>query len=227
VLAKPGMVVLAIVFVAMGSIFGATDVSTVAFADDSGSKGTAGIILAIFALGSLISGLLYGTRQWKRPLHLRFATGVVALAIGVCFFFLVQSLAALAAVMFVAGFAIAPTLINGNGLVQDLVPRERLTEGLTWVGTSLGVGVSVGSSIAGAQIDAHGSHAGFLVVVVSAGFAVVATLAAFRTLRGDAREHVPDSVEAGSPSATGGAAVAACEIAESVEPARSVGTLGP
>src|SRR6478735_6916940 len=75
------------------------------------------IVLAIFALGSLISGLLYGTRQWKRPLHLRFATGVVALAVGVCFFFLVQSLAALAAVMFVAGFAIAPTLINGNGLV--------------------------------------------------------------------------------------------------------------
>jgi MFS family permease len=225
VLRKPGMVVLAIVFVAMGSIFGATDVATVAFAEESGSKGSAGLILAVFALGSLISGLLYGTRHWRRPLYLRFATGVVALAIGVCFFFLVQSLVALAAVMFVTGFAIAPTLINGNALVQDLVPRERLTEGLTWVGTSLGVGVSVGSSVAGAQIDADGSHAGFLVVVVSAGFAVVATLAALRTLRGDPTEHVRDSVEAESPSATGGAAVAACEIAESVEPTRSIGTL--
>ena len=225
VLRKPGMVVLAIVFVAMGSIFGATDVATVAFAEESGSKGAAGIILAIFALGSLISGLLYGTRTWKRPLYLRFATGMVALAVGVCFFFLVESLVALAAVMFVAGFAIAPTLINGNGLVQDLVPRERLTEGLTWVGTSLGVGVSVGSSVAGAQIDLHGSHAGFLVVVIAAGAAVVATLAALRTLRGDGGDHVHDSVEAESPSATGGAAVAACEIAESVEPARSVGSL--
>ena len=145
---------------------------------------------------------------------------MVALAVGVCFFFLVQSLVALAAVMFVAGFAIAPTLINGNGLVQDLVPRERLTEGLTWVGTSLGVGVSVGSSVAGAQIDIHGSHAGFLVVVISAGAAVLATLAALRTLRGDGSDHVHDSVEAESPSATGGAAVAACEVAESVEPKR-------
>jgi MFS family permease len=225
VLRKPGMVVLAIVFVAMGSIFGATDVATVAFAEESGSKGMAGVILAIFALGSLISGLLYGTRTWKRPLYLRFATGMVALAVGVCFFFLVQSLAVLAAVMFVTGFAIAPTLINGNGLVQDLVPRERLTEGLTWVGTSLGVGVSIGSSVAGAQIDVNGSHAGFLVVVVSAGAAVVATLAALRTLRGDGGNHVHDSVEAESPSATGGAAVAACEVAESVEPKRSVGTL--
>lgn len=220
VLARPGMAVLSIVFVAMGAIFGATDVSTVAFADESGSKGLAGVILAVFALGSLISGLLYGTRQWKRPLYLRFANGMVLLAVGVCAFFFVQSLVALAAVMFVVGFAIAPTLINGNGLVQELVPRERLTEGLTWVGTSLGVGVSVGSSVAGARIDAAGSHAGFLVVVVAAASAVIATLAALRTLRGDVSEHVHDSVEPGSPSSTGGAAVAACEIAESVDPSK-------
>ena len=104
--------------------------------------------------------------------------------------------------------------------MQELVPRERLTEGLTWVGTSLGVGVSVGSSVAGAQIDINGSHAGFLVVVISAGAAVLATLLALRTLRGDGAEHVHNSVEAESPSATGGAAVAACEVAESVEPKR-------
>ena len=85
--------------------------------------------------------------------------------------------------MFVTGFAIAPTLINGNALVQQLVPPARLTEGLTWVGTSLGVGVSFGSSIAGSRIDADGSHGGFLVVIVSAVLALVATLAAYRTLR--------------------------------------------
>ena len=218
-LRKPGMVVLAIVFVAMGSIFGATDVATVAFAEESGLQGHGrGRSWRSSRSARSSPGCSYGTRTWKRPLYLRFATGMVALAVGVCFFFLVQSLVALAAVMFVAGFAIAPTLINGNGLVQELVPRERLTEGLTWVGTSLGVGVSVGSSVAGAQIDLHGSHAGFLVVVVSAGAAVLATLAALRTLRGDSGSHVHDSVEAGSPSATGGAAVAACEVAESVEP---------
>jgi MFS family permease len=218
VLANAGMIVLAVVFVAMGSIFGATDVSTVAFAEEHGSKGLAGVILAVFACGSLISGLLYGTRHWRRPLHQRFANGVVALAVGVCFFFLVDNLVVLAAVMFVTGFAIAPTLINGNGLVQQLVPANRLTEGLTWVGTSLGVGVSIGSSIAGVMIDRQGSHGGYLVVIVSAGFALVATLAAFRTLRGDAASRVRRAVEDNSPSATGGAAVAACEVADAVEP---------
>ena len=228
-LAKPGMVVLAIVFVAMGSIFGATDVvdgrlrRRVRVARASPAS-----ILAVFALGSLISGLLYGTRQWKRPLYLRFATGVVALAVGVCFFFLVQSLVALAAVMFVAGFAIAPTLINGNGLVQDLVPARAADRGADLgghVARRRGVGRVVHRRAR--RSTPHGSHAGFLVVVV------VRRVRRRRDARraaapcaGDAGEHVHDSVEAGSPSATGGAAVAACEIAESVEPARSVGTLG-
>lgn len=183
VMRSGGMVVLAIVFVAMGSIFGATDVSTVAFAKEAGRPGLAGVVLAVFAAGSMVSGLAYGARHWVTPLWRRFAVGMVALAIGASLFVLVTSMTVLAVVMFVAGFAIAPTLINGNGLVQHFVARERLTEGLTWVGTSLGVGVSVGSWLAGAVIDRQGSHGGFLVVVGSAVLAVVAVLASLRTLR--------------------------------------------
>lgn len=178
-----GMVVLAVVFVAMGAIFGATDVSTVAFAEEAGRPGLAGVVLAVFACGSMISGLLYGARHWTTPLWRRFAVGMVALALGASLFVLVDSMLMLAVVMFVAGFAIAPTLVNGNALVQHLVPRERLTEGLTWVGTSLGVGVSLGSWLAGTLIDRQGSHGGYLVVVVAAGLAVLAVLGSLRTLR--------------------------------------------
>ena len=178
-----GMVMLAIVFIAMGSIFGATDVATVAFAEEHGNKGAAGAILAVFAAGSLVAGLGYGARQWLSPLWKRFAIGMVALAVGVCLFFFVTSIPVLVLVMFVVGFAIAPTLINGNGLVQHFVPREQLTEGLTWVGTSLGIGVALGSSTAGSLIDRGGSHGGFLVVVLSAAGAVVAVVASLRTLR--------------------------------------------
>jgi MFS family permease len=217
VLRTPAMFVLVLVFVAMGSIFGANDVATVAFADEAGHKNMAGPVLAVFAAGSLVSGLLYGTRHWKRPLHQRFANGMIALAIGVSLFFFVDSLWALAAVMFVTGFAIAPTIINGNALVPQLVPAERLTEGLTWVGTALGVGVSVGSSVAGVRIDAAGSHAGFLVVVVSAAVAVIAVLLSYRTLRGEHTGHVHDAVEDDPVSASAGAAVSATELAECVE----------
>lgn len=192
VLRHPGMVVVAVVFVAMGAIFGATDVATVAFAEEQGRKAAAGAILAVFAAGSLVSGLGYGARHWLSPLWLRFVLGMLGLAAGVSLFLVVRSLPALAAVMFVTGFAIAPTLINGNGLVQQFVARDRLTEGLTWVGTSLGVGVAAGSSVAGVAIDRQGSHGGFLVVTGAAAFAAVATLAGFRTLR---RGHVEESRE--------------------------------
>ncbi|QCB92399.1 MFS transporter [Cellulomonas shaoxiangyii] len=225
VLRSPGMVVLVVVFIAMGAIFGATDVSTVAFAEEVGRPGMAGVVLAVFALGSLLSGLLYGARHWASPVHRRFAIGVIALAFGVCAFFLAQSLTVLAVVMFVVGFSIAPTLINGNALVQGLVPAGRLTEGLTWVSTALGVGVSVGSSVAGSRIDAAGAHAGFLVVVVAAAAALVATLVALPVLRPRAgsRAPAPDApgqrrVEDLSPSATGGATVAACETAAQAAP---------
>ena len=63
-----GMVVLAFVFAAVGAIFGATDVATVAFAGEQGHPELAGVVLEVFALGSMIAGLLYGARHWTAPL---------------------------------------------------------------------------------------------------------------------------------------------------------------
>lgn len=183
VLRSPGMVVLALVFVATGGIFGATDVSVIAFAQEQGRPGAAGLMLAVFALGSLISGLGYGARQWSSPLWTRFVVGVVALGAGVSLFFVVDSLLALAPVMFVTGFAIAPTLITGNALVQQLVPRPQLTEGLTWVSTSLGLGVAVGASVGGVSIDRDGAHGGFGVVVLCAVAAVAVAVGAVLAAR--------------------------------------------
>jgi MFS family permease len=203
-----GMIVLALVLVGMGALFGATDVSTVAFAEESGSTGSAGFVLATFALGSLISGLGYGARQWVAALWVRFVVGMIALAIGVSLFLLVTSIPALALVMFVTGFSIAPTLINGNGLVQHFVRPEQLTEGLTWVATSLGVGVSVGSSVAGVLIDRQGAHGGFLVVVVAAAASVVLTLGALGILRADS-VPAPEAVVGSQPATADGRTTAA------------------
>ena len=183
VLLNGGMLAVIAVFIGMGTIFGATDVATIAFAEEAGHKSLAGAILGIFALGSLISGLLYGAKHWLSPLWKRFALGMVALAIGVALFPFVTSLPMLAVVMFVTGFAIAPTLINGNNLVQLLVPPSQLTEGLTWVGTALGVGVSIGTSVGGQRIDAAGAHAGFEIVLLAGALSVLVTLASLWTLR--------------------------------------------
>src|SRR5699024_6721597 len=145
VLRYGAMVSLVLVFVALGGVFGATDVATIAFAQEHGDKRAAGLILAVFACGSLVAGLWYGVRRWVTPLWVRFVLTLPGLAGGVAFFPLVDSLWALAGLMFFTGLMIAPSLIGGNGLVQLIVPQTQLTEGLTYVGTALGVGVSLGS----------------------------------------------------------------------------------
>jgi MFS family permease len=179
----PGMPVMVLVFVAMGMIFGSVEVTTVAFAEELGSKGLSGVVLAVFALGSMVAGLAYGARHFTSPASRRFVIGMAAFGPGVSLVLLADSLWMLATVMFVAGMAIAPTVITGNGLVQDMVGKHQLTEALTWVGTSIGIGASLGASVAGARVDAAGAHAGFLIAVGAAWFATLLTLAASRTLR--------------------------------------------
>jgi MFS family permease len=187
VILVPGMPVMVLVFVAMGMIFGSMEVVTVAFAEELGSKGMSGVVLAVFALGSMIAGLTYGARHFTSPAARRFVIGMAALGPGVSLFLLAESLWVLAIAMFVAGLACAPTIITGNGLVQDMVGRHQLTEALTWVGTSIGIGASLGASVAGASVDAAGADAGFLVTVGAAWFATLLTLAASRTLHRQSR----------------------------------------
>lgn len=176
-----------VVFMFVGGIFGATDVAIVAFTAEHGRPGSAGVLLGIFSLGSVIAGLLYGAHTWTGPAWRRFVVGVVALAVGTALFLLVDSLAVMAAVMFVTGFAISPTIINGNSMVQHIVDRHRLTEGLTWLSTGVNVGVSVGSSVAGSLIDADGSGGGFAMVALMGVLAVVAALVVAPVLR--RRDH--------------------------------------
>lgn len=183
VLRNPAIIAIIAVFICTGVIFGAADVATIAFAEEQGNKGLSGVVLGVFAFGSCISGLLYGARQWGSALWKRFLVGIVMLGLLVCLFFAATNLYVLSIAMFLAGFAISPTLINGNNMVQLVVSPRQLTEGLTWVGTALGVGVSIGSSVAGIRIDESGAHSGFLIVVIAGLLQVVIALAATRTLR--------------------------------------------
>jgi len=67
------------------------------------------------------------------------------------------SVAIMMPLAFGAGLAISPTLIAGFGLVERLVPRPTLTEGFTWVNTSLALGVGLGVSVSGRFVDSFGA----------------------------------------------------------------------
>ena len=54
------------------------------------------------------------------------------------------------------------------GLVEQLVPSARLTEGLTWVTTGLSLGFALGSPVTGVVVDTAGPAAGFWVGLAAA-----------------------------------------------------------
>ncbi|MFH8792018.1 MFS transporter [Streptomyces sp. NPDC017941] len=177
-----GLQVLVATFVATGAIFGAVDVVTVAFAEDEGHKGAASLVLAVYALGSCLAGVGFGLLHFKGAPARRWLLGVCAMGVSMIPLQLAGNLPFLAAALFVAGLSIAPTMITTMALVEQHVPRAKLTEGMTWVSTGLAVGVALGSSAAGWVIDAAGARAGYTVPGVSGALAVVVALLGYRRL---------------------------------------------
>jgi MFS family permease len=161
-------------FVFMGGIFGVVELSTVAVADEFGATAAAGPVLAVFAAGSLIAGLTTGAIHWKVSPRRRFVVGQAALAAAVLPLAFAGNLPVLFAAIFVAGFAIAPTLIAGFSMVQAAVPASRVTEGLAWVSTAITVGAAAGAASAGPIIDRIGGSDTYLVAFACG---VLATLA--------------------------------------------------
>ena len=76
------LVPLTIGAVALGSVFGALEVATVAFADDAGRKALSGLMLGAFALGSLLAGVAAGVIAWRSGPLRRAQAGMGLLALG-------------------------------------------------------------------------------------------------------------------------------------------------
>jgi hypothetical protein len=76
--------------------------------------------------------------------------------------------------------AIAPTLIAGFAATERAVPAGRLTEGLTWAGTGVAIGIAAGAALAGRVTDAVGAQPAYSMAVAGAGLAAVVSLAGGR-----------------------------------------------
>ncbi|MCL6731360.1 MFS transporter [Streptomyces neyagawaensis] len=188
-LRSPGLRVLVATFVATGAIFGAVDVVTVAFAEEQGHKAAASVVLAVYAAGSCLAGVVFGLMRFSGAAELRWLLGVCGMAVSMIPLLLVGNLLFLAVALFVAGLSIAPTMITTMSLIEEHVPRAQLTEGMTWVSTGLAVGVALGSSVSGWVIDAAGADAGYGVPAVSGAVAVAVGFLGYRRLRRPAPER--------------------------------------
>ncbi|WP_446027672.1 MFS transporter [Lelliottia amnigena] len=156
---------LALLMVAMGMIVGTVDIVSVAFAGELGHPAAASLVLSAYAVGSCLSGLLYGALKLKTSLTRLLLLGGLATAATTVPLILVTHLTALASAVLVAGLFFAPTMIVAMSLIERQVSENQLTEGMTWLLAGLNVGVALGAAIAGQVVDSSGSRVGFYVAL--------------------------------------------------------------
>jgi MFS family permease len=169
----PGLRVLFVVGTAVGAILGTLEIALVAFADQENAKSLSGVLIAGLALGSMASGIGWGTVHWRLPLRLRLVAVLVLLTVCSLPLLFITDVWVMLPFVVLAGVAVSPSLISSFTLAEVLVPRAAVTEAFTWIGTALGLGVAIGASVAGKVVDVYGANAAFLVATVAAAIAAV------------------------------------------------------
>lgn len=119
-----------------------------------------GPVLAIWGLGSVIGGLVYGMLHRSIPAFLllgglSLATFPIALAPSVWPF---------AALAFVAGLLCAPTITATVDQVSRVVPEAAMGAAMGWHGSFMTAGSALGAPLAGLAIDQWGWRGGFVSV---------------------------------------------------------------
>lgn len=157
---------LSLVCLTLGALFGAAEVTTVAFAEEAGMRWVAGWLLAAWSLGSLVAGLVTGAIDWTSGPEVRLRWGSAAMALAMAPLMFIESVPLMAVVLLVGGLAIAPTMIGAMTMVEQGVPSARLTEGMAILHTGIVAGVAPGASIAGFVVDHSGASAAYSVALV-------------------------------------------------------------
>jgi predicted MFS family arabinose efflux permease len=167
-----------------GTAAGILNLALVAFAAAHGGVSWAGILVAIWGIGSLAGGLAYGSRSWHRPVEARAMVYLALFGITLMLLTPVPSLAVLAILMIPLGLPLSPWLGALSASVQRAVPATSATEAFAWTFTVITIGMAAGSALGGAIIQGTSVHTAFL-----AAGALALIGAATGALRLTARRH--------------------------------------
>ena len=153
---------LAVCLAAMAStlVLSGSDIGIVAAMRGLDAVAQIGVVLALWGLGSLVGGLLYGALP--RPISAFWLLG--GLAVVTFPMALAGSVWGLAALGFLAGLLCAPTITATVDQASRIVPAAVRGEAMGWHGSFLTTGGALGAPIAGLAIDRGGPPAGFVTV---------------------------------------------------------------
>jgi MFS family permease len=176
-LASVGMRALILVDVPFGALFGMLDVAVPAFTKAHGAPAAAGAALAALAVASMAGGIVYGARSTGAPNRPdRYAAILLAMTVLTVPLAFVDSVAGLVVAMALAGILVAPSSVVGLSPLDDVAPAGTASEATSWVTTAYGIGLAIGTTVAGPLIDGSGTTPAFAAAV---GLSALAALIAF------------------------------------------------
>ena len=196
VLAKPQVLLATVIGFLLIGACAAVEAGVVATFAHGGLE--AGIVLAIFSIGSLAGGLSFGhipIGRWAM------ARRLAIMAFGLCLTVFSLNIFWLGATLFVAGIGIAPALAVLFAMTSASVKFSETAEAYGWIGTGQLIGAAAGSAIAGFLIDGVGPQGAY---GAAAAFAIVGTIVAVACVRSfpDLRHRDPSPIPDTEPVGT-------------------------
>jgi MFS family permease len=196
VLAKPPVLLATVIGFLLIGACAAVEAGVVGTFDHGGLE--AGLVLAVFSIGSLAGGLSFGhipIGPWAMARRLGiFAVGLSLTVISLNIWWLGGTL-------FLAGIGIAPALAVLFAMTSASVKFSETPEAYGWIATGQLIGAAAGSAVAGFLIDGVGPSGAYW---AAAGFAIVGTAVAIACVRffPDLRDRDPSPIPDTEPVGT-------------------------
>ncbi|MFI6405942.1 MFS transporter [Streptomyces sp. NPDC050548] len=197
------LAVMFLAMAAMGTVFGAVQTGVTAYADDSGHPGSAGLLYALFGIGSALAGAACAWLPARFTLLHRYVTFAATLLLGTLTLVAGYGLHAVPAAMAVAGVTVAPYMISLYALTERLAPADRATAALTILCAGGPLGTATGQALAGYLTDGHGPAGAFLLAPAAAMAALLLAVAVFLADTDMLRPGVRVAVGSGTPESGG------------------------
>ena len=196
VLAKPQVLLATVIGFLLIGACAAVEAGVVATFAHGGLE--AGIVLAIFSVGSLAGGLSFGhipIGRWAMARRL----AIVAVGLTLTIFSL--NIFWIGGTLFLAGIGIAPALAVLFAMTSASVKFSETAEAYGWIGTGQLIGAAAGSAIAGFLIDGVGPQGAYW---AAAAFAIAGTIVAVTCVRSfpDLRHRDPSPIPDTEPVGT-------------------------
>jgi predicted MFS family arabinose efflux permease len=183
-LTSPAVLALLLTVTWIGVGFGAVETAMPAFAEAHGSRpAAAGVLLAVWSLGSMTGGLVYGGLSIARPATRQLPVLVTLFAAAASLPLLATGPLTMALALFGYGFMIAPFFTVNSVLLGAAAPAGTVTEAFAWNSSMVFGGASLGTAVAGALAQSRGPTAALAVTAVAGILTLATSLAGRRRLR--------------------------------------------